>query len=296
MSEQVRDFYAKEIDFDNGPVKCVLKSDYDALHAEAEALRAENGRLCEYSRQQEELQQQTEKRLDTVTGERNRLNNRCVELSTELEEARGLLDQRIPCDVMLPPASRIKRGCTLRTVLASIKLREDFAPNKRVFTSAPAPEVPDHLRDSAKMVEHCDDFHGDDAALVSSAKALLALDEKGALTGGGIGGHARTIIGAFIARLAEQGERQEAVAIANRGKCAFWVKWTEAAEGLYGPGIKLYTTPQPGPDVRALVEALYLWLADYDEVAANPDFEPFPHVAERVAKSRAALATYHQDT
>lgn len=42
MSEQVRDFYAKEIDFDNGPVKCVLKSDYDALHAEAEALRADN--------------------------------------------------------------------------------------------------------------------------------------------------------------------------------------------------------------------------------------------------------------
>lgn len=55
-------------------------------------------------------------------------------------------------------------------------------------------------------------------------------------------------------------------------------------------------TPQPAPDVRALVEALELWLADYDEVAANPDFEPFPHVAERVEKSRAALATYHQDT
>ena len=35
----------------------------------------------------------------------------------------------------------------------------------------------------------------------------------------------------------------EPVAIANRGKCAFWVKWTDAAEGLYGPGIKLYAAP-----------------------------------------------------
>lgn len=42
-------------------------------------------------------------------------------------------------------------------------------------------------------------------------------------------------------------------------------------------------------EVARLREALELWLADYDEVAANPNFEPFPHVAERVAKTRAAL-------
>lgn len=39
-----------------------------------------------------------------------------------------------------------------------------------------------------------------------------------------------------------------------------------------------------------LVEALEEWLADYDSCAANPDFEPFKHVAERVARTRAALA------
>ncbi|MGC7051031.1 hypothetical protein ACP0KB_33080, partial [Pseudomonas aeruginosa] len=38
-------------------------------------------------------------------------------------------------------------------------------------------------------------------------------------------------------------ERQEPVALANRGLHAFWVKWTEAAAGLYGPGIKLYAAP-----------------------------------------------------
>lgn len=44
------------------------------------------------------------------------------------------------------------------------------------------------------------------------------------------------------AKLAEM-ERQEPVALANRGLHAFWVKWTEAAAGLYGPGIKLYAAP-----------------------------------------------------
>lgn len=44
------------------------------------------------------------------------------------------------------------------------------------------------------------------------------------------------------ARVAEL-EKQEPVAVANRGLHAFWVKWTEAAAGLYGPGIKLYAHP-----------------------------------------------------
>lgn len=44
------------------------------------------------------------------------------------------------------------------------------------------------------------------------------------------------------ARVAEL-EKQEPVALANRGLHAFWVKWTDAAAGLYGPGIKLYAHP-----------------------------------------------------
>ncbi|WP_185838809.1 hypothetical protein [Pseudomonas aeruginosa] len=47
---------------------------------------------------------------------------------------------------------------------------------------------------------------------------------------------------AALARVAEL-EKQEPVALANRGLHAFWVKWTEAAAGLYGPGIKLYANP-----------------------------------------------------
>ncbi|MEN1480112.1 hypothetical protein AAIH16_41945, partial [Pseudomonas aeruginosa] len=47
---------------------------------------------------------------------------------------------------------------------------------------------------------------------------------------------------AALVRVAEL-EKQEPVALANRGIHAFWVKWTEAAAGLYGPGIKLYAHP-----------------------------------------------------
>ncbi|EML5398589.1 hypothetical protein RI828_001259 [Pseudomonas aeruginosa] len=54
---------------------------------------------------------------------------------------------------------------------------------------------------------------------------------------------------AALARVAElesklaELEKQESVALANRGNQCFWVKWTEAAAGLYGPGIKLYAAP-----------------------------------------------------
>jgi hypothetical protein len=58
--------------------------------------------------------------------------------------------------------------------------------------------------------------------------------------------------------------------------------------------VPFWLAPPASPDVEGLVKALELWLADYDEVAANPDFEPHPHVAERVAKSRAALSTWRQ--
>lgn len=106
-----------------------------------------------------------------------------------------------------------------------------------------------------------DNFHGDNTSLINSARALLALDEKGALTGGGIGGHARTIIGAFITRMSELGERQEAVAWSLRlpdGRTTLEKAYPKWAEGE-GDGYAiqpLYTEPQPAQDVSGLVEAL----------------------------------------
>lgn len=62
----------------------------------------------------------------------------------------------------------------------------------------------------------------------------------------------------------EAAQEAEPVAVANRGTCAFWVKWTDAAKGLYGPGIKLYAAPQHDadhiPDTTKMVDAELLEL------------------------------------
>lgn len=62
---------------------------------------------------------------------------------------------------------------------------------------------------------------------------------------------------------AAQPAPDEPVAIANRGKGAFWVRWTDAAEGLYGPGIKLYAAPPAaahGDEAVRKDAARYQWL------------------------------------
>ncbi|MFP7984813.1 hypothetical protein [Pseudomonas aeruginosa] len=74
---------------------------------------------------------------------------------------------------------------------------------------------------------------------------------------------------AALARVAEL-ERQEPVALANRGLHAFWVKWTEAAAVLYGPGIKLYA--HPVAQAQHSVPDLLEWAVDrwHAEVSQRP--------------------------
>lgn len=76
----------------------------------------------------------------------------------------------------------------------------------------------------------------------------------------------------------------EPVAIANRGEGAFWVKWTDAAEGLYGPGIKLYAAPP----AAAHRDSFRTWLAaemPAGTVIGNPAWW-----AERILKRIGAAA------
>ncbi|HBP1340131.1 TPA: hypothetical protein L5T32_002453 [Pseudomonas aeruginosa] len=80
---------------------------------------------------------------------------------------------------------------------------------------------------------------------------------------------------AALARVAEL-EKQEPVALANRGIHAFWVKWTEAAAGLYGPGIKLYAHPvaqaqHSVPDVLFDGAAVYAALDDRQRMFTSPE-------------------------
>ncbi|HEJ2268224.1 TPA: hypothetical protein SLW25_001549 [Pseudomonas aeruginosa] len=102
---------------------------------------------------------------------------------------------------------------------------------------------------------------------------------------------------AALARVAEL-ERQEPVALANRGLHAFWVKWTEAAAGLYGPGIKLYAAPvaqaqHSVPDAELLSDIdkhLTDWLDLHECECENGHICGRDHVRATRDKARKLLA------
>lgn len=80
-----------------------------------------------------------------------------------------------------------------------------------------------------------DDFNGDNAALIRSAEALLNLDANGSLVPNGIGGHARTLLSAFVRRMG----KAQAV---PQGLEEFIVQYQRQVEGLFG--IPCITVPE----------------------------------------------------
>lgn len=47
---------------------------------------------------------------------------------SEIERLRAILDMKMPCDVRLPPATIIRKGCTFQTLLTGINQRTKDAP------------------------------------------------------------------------------------------------------------------------------------------------------------------------
>lgn len=95
-----------------------------------------------------------------------------------------------------------------------------------------APVADEAERRIAESDQHItDNFRGDDKALIDSAVSLLALDAKGALSGGGLGGHARTIIESFIVR-----HEKMAKAMYRQELSGYFSAWNPPGEA---PGIKL---------------------------------------------------------
>lgn len=194
------------------------EAERDALHAEDEALRAENGRLnAQFNECARLFVDATEQACEA-----QRVRDA---LAVELEAARGLLQH-----------------------LASVMAGHDQAPEEynalaaaRDFTATPAPEV-----------------------------------------------------------RAEQEERQEAVAWSLRlpdGRTTLEKAYPKWAEGGDGYAIQpLYTTPQPVPDLRALVEALEKIEIRADAFIEDERDMPI-HSVEMVSEiAKRALATYRQDT
>jgi hypothetical protein len=53
-------------------------------------------------------------------------------------------DDVLPCDVMLPPNTIIRRGCKLSTLLEAMAHRREQLPDKTTFSD---PLGPDNVRD-----------------------------------------------------------------------------------------------------------------------------------------------------
>lgn len=121
--DQMRKDWAESFHFDAPADLPGLLDDYDALHAEAEALRAENGHWKGMHASSMALRMSAEFERD--------------ELRTELDEARGLLREA-------------------REAYAEAINWEDQHPvMKKIdasLTATTSPDVPDHFAESSKMV------------------------------------------------------------------------------------------------------------------------------------------------
>lgn len=105
-------------------VVLVPATDYDALHAEAEALRAENERLSRC--------------LATANGQAERFEREWYLRGDELEAARGLLRE------------------SREAYTEAIHWEDQQPVMKKIdafLTATPAPEAPDHIAEASKMAE-----------------------------------------------------------------------------------------------------------------------------------------------
>lgn len=198
----------------------VLASDYDALHAEAEALRAENGRLSEELDKTELRALKFIHQCNAHVDLYRELKAELDQLSTQLEAARGLL-RDIFCT------------CNLRELPSEHAIRDISNQIEALLTATPAPEVrPDLIRF---------DFINADGQQDSKMITHDEMRER-------------------YAALAEQGERQEAQVMARVHHNPDHPEPVRAVLNSIGRQLpdnaKLYAEPQPGPDVRGLVEAM----------------------------------------
>ncbi|MBZ9665789.1 hypothetical protein H3221_013610 [Pseudomonas sp. LMG 31766] len=219
MSEQVKRYslseFAEQHTHPVGPGTYVEATDYDALHAEAEALRAENGRLqsaCDHNK--------------TCAQVANELAD---QLAAELESARGLL-----------------RECR-DTVSLAHDLAETQVEGEKYsalgwkitafLTATQAPEVPDHLRHSAKMAEQGE-----------RQEAVCRLNTATAL----------------VQRMVECAGAQPSVATGYLRDILDVLKGGDSDQ-------------QPGPDVRSLIEAASAYLNALDSGAHDYDVKRARH-------------------
>lgn len=253
----------------------VRHSDYEALRTQVAELRAENERLRAGMVGDFDL----DAWLDW--------SKEAQRLRGDLETARGLLEQRIPCDVMLPPATTIKRGCPLSTVLISMKMREDVPPNQRVFTDTPAPEV-QQAGQGAVTVER--DMMGTMHIKLGDFDAVQVRYQYPYTDNASTKLLAERIADMLRNQQAEQGERQETVAGQN-SLCTGQVTGTTCISAIFPDGkIQRFVPEHSVQDVRGLVEALEEIVKQYP----NPNITHIDYRVHACQHAEQALADHRQ--
>lgn len=244
-----------------------LRQHNDALHAEAEALRAENGRLqsaCDHNK--------------TCAQTANDLAD---QLSTELEAARGLLRDAIDEIDYMSGALHACKGVdrsAAEAFIASTRAPEVQAESlddrlKRagmlsvaeLLKGAPLDAFIKHagVHDLTTLLQWAEMRRGE--CLRMMARYDLGEKDKEDELYEWTVAHSAVFTELHVnlrAALVEQGERQEAVAwytedhLTDKSSTTWSNDVAERWRAKGWPVGNLYTTPQPGPDVRGLVEAL----------------------------------------
>lgn len=91
-------------------------------------------------------------------------------------------DEKLPCDVHLPPVTIIRKGCSYNTLMLAIAQRSNWEPTETVFRDRPT-EVSDDLPQAAAVQEALqlavniimDGEPGDSRAVSNEAVALAAV-------------------------------------------------------------------------------------------------------------------------
>ncbi|MDV5861334.1 hypothetical protein QM298_10485 [Pseudomonas mendocina] len=277
MSEQVKRYDAVHIRYEDNnirygegcEVEVVTARDYDALHAYAEALRAENGRLRE---EHDKTWRHAGVNAENVAA-----------LSSQLEAARVLLlEAAEDIESWGAYASAYFQekhdlaGCAMKYRIAGTGDQEDGGAEQAAIAAMPITAT------QAQEVQASGPY-------ASVAGALAQRYPKPSLLK-----DCNVSYSNSSRPLAEQGERQEVVA--EYQQLSRYGNWDRVDKAVYDLGKlgdtpekfrALYTTPQPGPDVRALAASLYQACGAYDmperildALSAAANGEPFTHMID----------------
>ena len=230
-------------------------TDYDALQAEVEALKREQVAWRKFTELADQTVSKAEAEIEALRAENARLSQQLAQSYNALRESRAndMANVRTLEDMWERHDALRQELEAARGLLRDMRIAQRFNPFCQYGMANPCGCV------------YCVDLRVDAFLTATKAQEVQA----------------------------EQGDRQEAVVYAVHAKGAQvdhhcpLVSPDMAADYLPGCATPLYTSPQPGPDVRALAASLYQACGAYDmperildALSAAANGEPFAHMID----------------